>query len=74
MTSRNKSRKYSYDDFKGYSPPVPLSGSGLDLPDAQPVVVALLVDNMDRNLQIPVDDKASGFDVRVQWKKKTTNK
>ena len=63
---------YSYDNFKGYSPPIPLSGSGLDVPDSKPVVVALLVDNVDRNLQIPVDDKAAGFNVRVQWQKTGT--
>ena len=60
--------RYSYDRFTGYSPRIPLSGSGLDLPDDKPVVVALLVDNEARNLQIPVDDKAAGFDVRVRWK------
>jgi hypothetical protein len=59
--------EYSYDHFKSYSPPVRLGASGLALPNDAPLVLALEVSNNERNLQIPIDDKAEGFDVHVAW-------
>ena len=58
---------YSWDHFGGYSPPVAVSAAGLGvkLSADAPVIVALSVANHQRNLQIPVDDKAAGFDIKV---------
>lgn len=58
---------YSWDHFSGYSPPVEINATGLDLPNDEPVMLALQVTNNQRNLQIPVDDLAQGFNVRVTW-------
>ena len=58
---------YSWDRWHGYSPPIHIRASGLAVPlsaDA-PVILALSVANNGRNLQIPVDDLAKGFDIRV---------
>jgi len=58
---------YSYDEFKGYSPLVPVAASRLELPDDKVLVLALEVTNNDRNLQIPVDDRAAGFNIKITW-------
>lgn len=60
---------YSWDHFTQYSPPINVSATGLDLANDAPVVLALEVTNHDRNLQLPIDDKASGFDARISWAK-----
>lgn len=61
---------YSYDHFTGYSPEIAVKATGIDLPNpnAAPVIVAMIVSNNQRNLQIPVDDKAQGFNIHVTWK------
>jgi len=46
---------------------VSLSATGLDLPNDRPVILALEVTNNQRNLQIPIDDLAAGFDIKVTW-------
>ena len=58
---------YSYDHFTGYSPPVALQATGVGVPNSKPVILALQVTNHQRNLQIPIDDLANGFDVHVAW-------
>ncbi len=59
---------YSYDRFKTFSPEIPIAASGLGLPNDQPVAIMMEVTNNQRNLQIPIDDKANGWNIRVTWK------
>ena len=47
--------KYSYDGFKGYSPPVLGGASGLAIGWPRQTQLALVMNNNDRNLQIPAD-------------------
>ena len=61
---------YSFDRFVGYSPPVTMRADGLSVPNDGLVLVVLEVHNNQRNLQIPVDDLAGGFNATVTWKKK----
>ncbi|KAL1524703.1 hypothetical protein AB1Y20_019588 [Prymnesium parvum] len=57
---------YSWDRFTGYSPPLQIRASGLGVKlSEKPVILALAVTNHERNLQIPVDDKAAGFNIQV---------
>ena len=42
---------YSYDDYKGYSPPVGANVT-VDVPNARALLLAVRVDNNERNLQI----------------------
>jgi hypothetical protein len=56
-----------YDHFTGYSPPIVVSATGLGLSNDVPLLVALEVANNERNLQIPIDDLAKGFDVKIKW-------
>lgn len=58
---------YSYDDFKGFSPPIHVAASGLRLAYQGRLFVTLKVINHDRNLQIPLDDRAGGWNVSVGW-------
>ena len=58
---------YSYDHFTQNSPPVVVKATGLSVPTDKPVIVALEVANNQRNLQIPVDDRAGGFHLTVTW-------
>ena len=62
---------YSWDTWTAYSPPVPLHAAGVSLANDAPVQLALQIDNRQRNLQIPVDDLAGGFGVKVTWTKAT---
>jgi len=59
---------YSFDHFVGYSTPISMMSSDLDIPNDSPVDIALEVTNNQRNLQIPVDDLADGFNLKVTWK------
>ena len=61
---------YSFDHFTGYSPEIVVKATDIDLPNpnAAPVIVAMVVSNNGRNLQIPIDDKAQGFNIHVTWK------
>ena len=60
----------SFDRFEGYAPPVVVRATGLALPNEKPLIVALQVANRGRNLMIPLDDLASGFNITVGWTKK----
>ena len=59
--------EYSFDAFTGHSPPISLEVKGLEVPNDAPLVLALKITNNDRNLQIPIDDLASGFAIKVAW-------
>eukprot|EP00931_Biecheleriopsis_adriatica_P060406 TRINITY_DN36279_c0_g1_i1.p1 TRINITY_DN36279_c0_g1~~TRINITY_DN36279_c0_g1_i1.p1 ORF type:complete len:429 (-),score=54.60 TRINITY_DN36279_c0_g1_i1:155-1441(-) len=58
---------YSWDHFTAYSPLINVSAMNLSIPNDSPLVIALEVTNNDRNLQIPIDDLADGFRLRVAW-------
>lgn len=58
---------YSWDHFAGYSPRIEVNATNLNLPNDGPVILALEVTNNERNLQIPIDDMADGFGIRVRW-------
>ena len=58
---------YSYDHFHGYSPPVVVRATGLAQPNEEPLMLVLEITNNERNLQLPIDDLASGMDVHVAW-------
>merc|ERR1711879_252133 len=55
---------YSWDHFTGYSPPIEVHATGLNLSNEAPVLLALEITNNDRNLQIPIDDLADGSDIQ----------
>lgn len=57
--------KYSFDDFTSYSPPIPVSRSGLALPDTE-VALQLLFTNNQRNLQILLEPGV-GLGLFVSW-------
>ena len=59
---------YSYDRFVRFSPPVPIRADGLNLTHAGGVYLTLSIANNERNLQIPVDDLAGGWNVTIRWK------
>jgi len=59
--------QYSYDDFTTFSPPIPVSASGIGLRATGKVFLMLRVDNNQRNLQIPLDDKGVGWNVSIGW-------
>ena len=58
---------YSWDVFKGFSPPIALHATSVGVPNDEIVDLALQITNNKRNLQIPVDDLAGGFNVNVTW-------
>jgi len=58
---------YSFDHFTTYSPPIAINATGLDLLNNKPIILVLEITNNERNLQIPIDDLAKGFDAKVQW-------
>merc|ERR1712039_116942 len=49
------------------SPLINVSATNLDIPNDSPVILAMEVTNNDRNLQIPIDDLADGFNIRLTW-------
>ena len=59
---------YSYDVFTGFSPPIEVDKSGIGLKHDGKVYLTLKVVNNERNLQIPMDDLAGGWNVTVGWK------
>lgn len=59
--------EYSYDHYTGHSPPIKIELDGLEVPNDEALVLALRITNNDRNLQIPIDDLADGFAIRVAW-------
>jgi len=50
-----------------HSPPIVLKATGLDVANDDEVFLAMEVTNNERNLNIPIDDLTSGFNVRVNW-------
>jgi hypothetical protein len=63
---------YSYDHFEGYSPPIVVVGEilgGAGLPNEEEVFLVFEISNNDRNLLLPIDDLASGFNATVEWSK-----
>ena len=58
---------YSWDHGDPNSPAIPVEVAGLDVPlsETAPVILVLSVANNDRNLQIPIDDKAGGMHVQL---------
>ena len=54
---------YSFDDFKGYSPPQTTTVSGLSVPNTHPLLMALKIDNHDRNLQVPL----GSLKLEIRW-------
>ena len=61
--------KFQFDRGDAYSPPIAVSADGLDIPNTEPVYLALSVVNNARNLQIPLD-AATGLQMRVTWNPK----
>ena len=60
---------YSFDHFTSYSPPIKVAATGLHVRNDKLVFVTLEIANRQRNLQIPIDDLRSGWDVEVAWSK-----
>jgi len=58
---------YSYDAFEGFSPPIAVSVHGLAQPNDVALMLTLEVTNHERNVQLPIDDLAKGWDVHVKW-------
>jgi hypothetical protein len=58
---------YSYDVFTGFSPPITVQGSGLDLAPKGLVYLTMQVANNERNLQIAIDDMGSGWNITLGW-------
>lgn len=63
---------YSFDNFTQYSPPLRINVTGLSVPNDELVRLAIQISNNQRNIQIPVDNKAGGFKVRLGWATTTT--
>ena len=59
---------YSYGQFKGYSPPIVVDVRGLNVSNANPVLVQLRIANNKRNLQLQLAAK-TGLDLNVSWTK-----
>ncbi|KAK3239640.1 hypothetical protein CYMTET_50452 [Cymbomonas tetramitiformis] len=58
---------YSYDDFTGYSPFIQVAADGLRVANDSPLMLAFIISNNQRNLQIPVEDLTNGFAANVTW-------
>eukprot|EP01004_Peranema_trichophorum_P003699 NODE_2671_length_1522_cov_45.386705_g2301_i0.p1 GENE.NODE_2671_length_1522_cov_45.386705_g2301_i0~~NODE_2671_length_1522_cov_45.386705_g2301_i0.p1 ORF type:complete len:472 (-),score=81.05 NODE_2671_length_1522_cov_45.386705_g2301_i0:105-1367(-) len=59
--------KYSYDNFTQYSPIYEIQLDNLNIPNQDPVFLSFRFVDNQRNLQIPIDDKWSGFNINVKW-------
>lgn len=55
--------KYSYDHFIGYSPPIRARIANLSLPNGRPLLVALKIENRERNAQIPL----ASISLDLEW-------
>ena len=58
--------KYSFDNYKGYSPLQSVDARGFEVPNSAPVLLALKVINNQRNVQLQLDPKL-GFNIAVHW-------
>jgi hypothetical protein len=58
--------KYSFDHGDPYSPPISVVADGLNVPNGEPLMIALKFTNNQRNLQVPLLDK-TGMSVSVEW-------
>ena len=58
---------YSHDAFAGYSPPLLVTAADLGVPNDVPLFVVVEVHNNGRNLQLPLDDLARGFNCTIEW-------
>ena len=58
--------EYSFDNFKGYSPPIEVNAKGLKVPNSKQVMVQLKFLNNQRNLQVQMAAK-TGLNVTVGW-------
>ena len=54
---------YSFDNYHGYSPPMPRRRSRLSVANAKPVLLALRIDNRQRNVQLPL----ASLRLSVRW-------
>ena len=61
---------YSYGQFHGYSPPVVVDVHGLNVSNANPVLIQLRIANNKRNLQMQLAPK-TGLNATVSWTKQT---
>ena len=59
---------YSFDGFTAYSPELRIAAAGLGLPNERPIAIVMEVTNRYLNLQMPIDDKADGWNIRATWK------
>eukprot|EP00756_Hemistasia_phaeocysticola_P014971 Hpha_TRINITY_DN15377_c2_g13::TRINITY_DN15377_c2_g13_i1::g.88518::m.88518/K09955/K09955; uncharacterized protein len=59
---------YSYDDFTRYSPVIEETITNIDVPNDDLISVRFEFQNQERNLQIPIDNLAGYWNVRVGWK------
>lgn len=57
---------YSYGSFTQYSPPVEVHVHGLNISNANPVLIQLRVTNNKRNLQIQLAPK-TGLNMNISW-------
>ena len=63
---------YSFDNFKGYSPPLVVRADGVQVPNGRALFVALRFHNSERNLQLPLDP-STGMGVHVEWSPSATD-
>ena len=61
---------YSYGQFDGYSPPVVVDVHGLNVSNANPVLIQLRIANNKRNLQMQLAPK-TGLNATISWTKQT---
>lgn len=63
--------EYSFDNFKGYSPPIRAANAlPLGVSNDAMVFIVMEVHNNQRNLQLPLDDLARGWSCNVTWIRK----
>ena len=58
--------KYSYDNFKGYSPPIVVDLKNLHIANSKPLTFMLSFVNNNRNVQIQLDPH-TGLNVTLGW-------
>eukprot|EP00039_Didymoeca_costata_P021703 m.2809 g.2809 ORF g.2809 m.2809 type:complete len:948 (-) comp2595_c0_seq1:128-2971(-) len=58
---------YSFDNYKGYSPPIPVHASGLNIANGNVLRIGIQFHNNEQNLQLVVEP--DGMPVQVTWTK-----